>query len=768
MRIKPDILKEDRVTEKNGTKNIVEILLAMILLIGILYSFRDLCYSNICLVVGIFTGSLIIILSQIFVTSKRFRNALYIIGVGVFVISISAVVQAFLDMVNRWNVLWNHRFGTEFEEFAVGNRAGAGSLILWGLIAVVIAYFLFSQIKRYDLNGPIAMVLIALVFGFVLGQSTMWGSTFLLIWGLIGVFVYCGAPHRKMGVRGAGCIVLFVGILGVLFVATGSYKQVTSIELFKRNVREEFNRIRYGEDTLPKGELWKASELLEGEENRLQIEMSKPQELYLKGFVGTEYEGIQWNTLNAEAYQGDYDGMFVWMKNKQFIPVEQYARYDRITAVQQNIKQETEQVTVDNQGAYRKYLYLPSSVSDWSNRWSKASKDWQVQSTGIFGASGYQFHMVPNVVTADQIQTAQWLSGSTKSNEKDYLEAESVYHSFVEEYYTGIDEELKTKLLDMFFADNRDNMDELELQDVTARIREVLRTETRYVEQPETVPQGEDFLQWFLEDYKKGNAVSYATAAVMAYRAAGYPARYVEGYHLTAQDAETLKQNQQTDVILTTKQAHAWVEIYIPGVGWMPEETVPGMYTETYTNETIQGKPAYQVNSSQDPEGMETQNTNGNRSDSDNQKSKAKQWDFKQIFAGILIGLYIIFIIYGILEMQRILRLNAKKRRKNSFRRRMQEYYVEEMTRILQLAHVKGDFSHPLDMSEQITDIFTEIELSEYERVVAIIQKARFGGKELERYEVHALECFVETLVQNLYRDANLWKKFLLRYVYVM
>ncbi len=767
MRIRPDILKEDKVTEKNGIKNIVEVILAIVLLTGVLYSFRDLCYSNLCLFIGIGVGSVLIILQQMF-ASKRLQNIVYITGIGFFLVFIASLVQAFLDMLNRGAVLWNYRFGTELGEFAVGNRAGVGSLVLWGLIAAVLAYAIFSQIKHLDLNGPIAMVLIALLFGFVLGQSSMWGSTILLVVGLIVTFIYCGAPQRQMGIRGAGCILIFIGIGAILFGVTSGYQPAISIERFKQNVTEEFNRIRYGQDTLPKGELAKASELFDGEEDRLHIGMKNPQELYLKGFVGAQYDGRQWNTLDAEAYQGDYDGMFTWMKKKQFIPVEQYARYDRLTAEGQNTKQETENVTVDNQGAYRKYLYVPSSVSDWNASFSKMAKDWQVQSTGILGTSEYQFHMVPNVVTADQIQTAQWLSTASGNREKDYLEAESVYHSFVDQYYTEIDEGLQTKLLNLFFADNKDTIDELELQDVTTRIREVLRTETRYVEQPENVPQGEDFLQWFLEDYKKGNAVSYATAAVMAYRAAGYPARYVEGYHLTAQEADTLKQNQQVEVTLTTKQAHAWVEIYIAGVGWMPEETVPGMYTETYTNEIVQGKPVYQVNSAQDPEGMETQNTNGTGNGEDNQKNKTKVWDFTHVFTGIFIGLYIIFILYCILELQRALRLNAKKRKKNAFRRRIQEYYVEEIARILQLANVKGDFSHPLELGKQITDTFTEIELSEYERVVAIIQKARFGGKELERYETHALECFVEILIQNLYQNANIFGKIKLRYVYIM
>ena len=97
-------------------------------------------------------------------------------------------------------------------------------------------------------------------------------------------------------------------------------------------------------------------------------------------------------------------------------------------------------------------------------------------------------------------------------------------------------------------------------------------------------------VNWILDGQKEGNAVAFATAAVMAYRAAGYPARYTEGYHLSDMDAQAASDAGENEVILTTKNAHAWAEVYIAGLGWMPVEVVPGLYTETYTDQLVEAK----------------------------------------------------------------------------------------------------------------------------------------------------------------------------------
>ncbi len=71
----------------------------------------------------------------------------------------------------------------------------------------------------------------------------------------------------------------------------------------------------------------------------------------------------------------------------------------------------------------------------------------------------------------------------------------------------------------------------------------------------------------FLKTYKSGVCRHYATSATMLYRALGIPARYVTGYTVDTSAGKT------TDV---TTPGHAWVEVYIDGVGWIQVEVTGG------------------------------------------------------------------------------------------------------------------------------------------------------------------------------------------------
>ncbi len=78
------------------------------------------------------------------------------------------------------------------------------------------------------------------------------------------------------------------------------------------------------------------------------------------------------------------------------------------------------------------------------------------------------------------------------------------------------------------------------------------------------IPEGEDVAVYFLNVSKEGICQHYATAATLMYRSLGVPARYVTGF------VGNLDANQWTTV--DSKQAHAWVEVYIDGLGWVPVE----------------------------------------------------------------------------------------------------------------------------------------------------------------------------------------------------
>ena len=80
-------------------------------------------------------------------------------------------------------------------------------------------------------------------------------------------------------------------------------------------------------------------------------------------------------------------------------------------------------------------------------------------------------------------------------------------------------------------------------------------------------PEGEDFVRYFLEESHRGYCMHFASAAVLLFRTAGVPARYVSGYSAQIEAGGTSK--------VKDSSAHAWVEIYQEGYGWYPVDVTP-------------------------------------------------------------------------------------------------------------------------------------------------------------------------------------------------
>lgn len=100
------------------------------------------------------------------------------------------------------------------------------------------------------------------------------------------------------------------------------------------------------------------------------------------------------------------------------------------------------------------------------------------------------------------------------------------------------------------------------------RIGNHVRLSARYDLNTERMGASEqDFAMWFLEQSETGYCVHFATAATVLLRAAGIPARYVEGYTVYADAWET--------TIVRENHAHAWVEYYVPAVGWVILDPTP-------------------------------------------------------------------------------------------------------------------------------------------------------------------------------------------------
>jgi hypothetical protein len=119
--------------------------------------------------------------------------------------------------------------------------------------------------------------------------------------------------------------------------------------------------------------------------------------------------------------------------------------------------------------------------------------------------------------------------------------------------------------------------------DKAVAITNYLRATITYVTTVEPPPQGTDPLVWFLLDTRQGFCNYYATAEVILLRSAGVPARMVVGF------AQGEYQPPDKYTILQ-KDAHAWPEVYFPGLGWVEFEPtasqpelnrLPGLPTPT-------------------------------------------------------------------------------------------------------------------------------------------------------------------------------------------
>ena len=141
------------------------------------------------------------------------------------------------------------------------------------------------------------------------------------------------------------------------------------------------------------------------------------------------------------------------------------------------------------------------------------------------------------------------------------------------------------------------------------QIERFVRNSASYDLNPGRMPGSEpDFALWFLKNCDTGYCVHFATSATVLLRAAGIPARYVEGY--------MVQTNADSTTVVREKHAHAWVEYYLDDIGWVIMDPTPGIRdteptpgpTETTGNTTPTSpstEPPVTEPSVTDPEGTE-------------------------------------------------------------------------------------------------------------------------------------------------------------------
>ena len=136
---------------------------------------------------------------------------------------------------------------------------------------------------------------------------------------------------------------------------------------------------------------------------------------------------------------------------------------------------------------------------------------------------------------------------------------ELLYRAYAHEVYTRLPESTRLGMQEIAAQAGLDGS----APDAVARIAAYVRDSGVYDIETEPYPDGDHALYFFTHAHH-GYCVHFATAATALYRALGIPARITEGFLITAEDGRRID--------VKGEHAHAWVEIYRDGIGWIPVE----------------------------------------------------------------------------------------------------------------------------------------------------------------------------------------------------
>ncbi|WP_057768266.1 transglutaminase domain-containing protein [Cytobacillus praedii] len=147
--------------------------------------------------------------------------------------------------------------------------------------------------------------------------------------------------------------------------------------------------------------------------------------------------------------------------------------------------------------------------------------------------------------------------------------------------YTQLPEDLPLRIQDLAkeITDGKDSWFE--------KARELERYFSRsgyiYDQKDVAIPaDDEDYVDQFLFDTKQGYCDNFSTSMVVMARSIGIPARWVKGY--TEGEYKGISESGSRMFEITNNNAHSWVEVYFPGIGWVPFEPTQGFSNSVQFN----------------------------------------------------------------------------------------------------------------------------------------------------------------------------------------
>lgn len=576
-----------------------------------------------------------------------------------------------------------------------------------------------------------------------------------------GVGIYCSSARKGEISRGqreltaAVVICLSVGI-GYLWLREPMIKLTESPETFQKDVKAFLERKRIVSGGVGSGKIGEADELVQGEEEQLRLICNeKPnQALYLRGFVGGEYENSEWRKKKISSLKG---------KTGQ--------EGEELLARPFELLKETEQVkrlTVQVQKANPKYRYEP---------YFSAYEDAAVYGDSF--AEGGERSYETKFCTASEKKVLK------RKGQEDY-------DAVVEKTYLEVPDSVAGGLRQAAEETAGDDMEE-----ICRKIHTYLSENTVYTLKPGRTPVGKDSVLYFLNENKKGYCMHYAAAAALLLRLQKIPARFVSGY--LVEPGLFQKTGNGYQAVLTGGEAHAWAEYYVDGFGWVPFEATPGFVSVTSgiaagiteyvpkeasnsntPEETVQeteipdqeldqtGEQTEQqeeqkeepgtlsTESSKEPENPEKIEKNGGVSGAEQVRLSIKTalW-FKILFGMIAL----LFVGLCTVTGNRIYRICQIRKHSESEKEMVCYLYERFGSMIKDFGYDWKAFEDAKTFAEELTKGFHSVSEVQAEQFYELAEQAYFGGNEFQKEDLRYMQKLYRKIRREGEREAGFWKK---------
>ena len=478
--------------------------------------------------------------------------------------------------------------------------------------------------------------------------------------------------------------------------------------------------------------------------------------IYLKGYVGSVYDGKSWDIFNNSVYE-DNAYLFKNFSDSTYPQDLLFVNYGEFLS---DIYMPLINVRIKSSLFNPKYTYTPYNSRSLEN--ISYIYDMRTESSD---KKEYEFEVSP-------YQSFESLLSNNETN----LLNNSVYTDFVYQNYLDVPNNSETeKLYDMYIDGHQDN-------DIYAQltyIKSILSENAQYTLSPGRTPSGKDFVSYFLTENHKGYCVHFATAGIILARMSGIPARYADGYVLLEDDfSEDNKTSDGYEINIKDERAHAWAEIYVDSYGWIPFEFTPSS-AATFNNDTeIEST----ENSTTTPRTSVTKSDKSNITISQNSNSKTEIKRLSTIqeelhkYSGINLSLELkiffstlflfVLLISGIIIVHIVV---IKKRNKSfnttSYSRNAINAY-DYIIKLLEFYDIKNDNMQYLEFAEFAEQnpkrIFKSNEFSE---ITQIALEARMSNTEIDKEKSLKVIRFAEKTAHIIFAKSNFILKIYMKFI---